>query len=398
MADRSVELVIPDDRSRWTRSRRPGLRDVGALVLVFTVGCTSGNAPGTAVTPGLAATPVSSASTPASAQQQLPIDYAEYVKVALDAMEAYHWNSEAVNWQEVRHEASDDLSADPSPAEAYAALSRAVRAFDTLHSAFIPPGAQRGDSDTPQELPMGDRIGDIAYVTVPSIGGGDVVHLRAYLRAAHDALEDADTPDPACGWIVDLRDNTGGNLEPMLHAVRGLLGEGRVLSASSRLADSWVEIGASGAVEFGHEEGSLGVLESPLIERQRFPEEIAQERQDIFEAYLPYLPVHGDRPMAILTSNRTASSGEVMVIAFSGRPHTRTIGGITFGVPTGVVGFRMADGAILSLAVSTFSDRDGVSYTGNLVPDSIIADTGGSGEGAILSAAIDWLESMPDCG
>lgn len=292
----------------------------------------------------------------------------------------------------------DELSVDPTQAAAHAALADAVRAFDTLHSAFIPPGAQRGDSDTPQELPMGDRIGDLGYVTVPSIGGGDIDHLRAYLRAAHDALEEADTPDPACGWIVDLRENTGGNLEPMLHAVSGLLGEGPVLSATSRLADSRVDVGPNGALEFGYEEGSLDALESPLIERQRFPEEIARERQDIFEAYQPYVPIRGDRPIAVLTSNRTASAGEVMVIAFSGRPDTRTIGGITFGVPTGVAGFRMLDGAILSLAVSTFSDRAGVSYTGNLMPDSIIADTGGSGEGAILSAAIDWLESTPDCG
>jgi carboxyl-terminal processing protease len=153
-------------------------------------------------------------------------------------------------------EASGDLSANPTQAEAHAALSRAVRAFDTLHSAFIPPGAERGDSDTPQELPRGDRIDDIGYVTVPPIGGGDVDHLRAYLRAAHDALEEADTPDPACGWIVDLRDNTGGNLEPMLHAVSGLLGEGRVLSARSRLADSWIEVGPNGALEFGSAEGS----------------------------------------------------------------------------------------------------------------------------------------------
>lgn len=387
-----------DDRSRWTKSRRPGLRGLGALVLVFTVGCASGNPLGTMVTSSPAATPESpSASTPASARQ-LPIDYAEYVEVALDAMEAYHWNSQAVNWAEVRDEASGDLSADPTQAEAHAALSNAVRAFDTLHSAFIPPGAQRGDSDTLQELPVGDRIGDIGYVTVPPIGGGEVDHLREYLQAAYDALEEADTPDPACGWIVDLRDNTGGNLEPMLHAVSGLLGEGRVLSSTSRLADSWVEVGPNGALEFGDEEGSLDVLESPLIERSRFPEEIAQERRDIFEAYQPYLPIRDDPPIAVLTSNRTASAGEVMVIAFTGRPHTRTIGGVTFGVPTGVAGFRMVDGAILSLAVSTFSDRDGVSYTGNLVPDSIVADTGGSGEGAILSAAIDWLESTPDCG
>jgi C-terminal processing protease CtpA/Prc len=139
-------------------------------------------------------------------------------------------------------------------------------------------------------------------------------------------------------------------------------------------------------------------LESPLIERQRFPEEIAQERQDIFEAYQSYVPTRDDRPIAVLTSNRTASAGEVMVIAYSGRPHTRTIGGITFGVPTGVVGFRLVDGAILTLAVSTFKDRAGESYTGNLVQDSIVADTRPSGDGAILSAAIDWLESTPDCG
>ena len=58
-----------------------------------------------------------------------------------------------------------------------------------------------------------------------------------YVDAAHDVLGAA-----ACGWIVDLRSNGGGNLYPMLAALAPLLGPGPLLGYRDRhgRTDSWV--------------------------------------------------------------------------------------------------------------------------------------------------------------
>lgn len=53
-------------------------------------------------------------------------------------------------------------------------------------------------------------------------------------------------------------------------------------------------------------------------------------------------------PVAILQSRLTASAGELIVISFTGRSHTRTFGENTFGVTTINKGFLLSDGAILN--------------------------------------------------
>jgi hypothetical protein len=46
-----------------------------------------------------------------------------------------------------------------------------------------------------------------------------------YVEPAHHAIREAATARP-CGWVVDLRRNTGGSLPPMLAAVGPILGDG----------------------------------------------------------------------------------------------------------------------------------------------------------------------------
>ncbi|MGZ8512862.1 MAG: S41 family peptidase, partial [Candidatus Limnocylindria bacterium] len=86
------------------------------------------------------------------------------------------------------------------------------------------------------------------------------------------------------------------------------------------------------------------------------------------------------------------SAGEQLVVAFQGRPLTRTIGGVTAGSPHGVVALRMADGALLRMPTATPLDRAGTRFSGNVIPDDIVAD----GDAAV-DAAVEWLEDQPWC-
>jgi len=66
------------------------------------------------------------------------------------------------------------------------------------------------------------RLADaLGYIEVPGVvGGGD-----SFDRDAVAAIREVDGV-ATCGWIVDLRRNVGGNMWPMLHALRPILGEG----------------------------------------------------------------------------------------------------------------------------------------------------------------------------
>jgi hypothetical protein len=79
-------------------------------------------------------------------------------------------------------------------------------------------------------------------------------------------------------------------------------------------------------------------------------------------------------------------------VSCRGRPLTRTVGSVTAGSPHSLLALRMADGALLRMPTATPLDRAGTRYSGNIIPDDIIADGA-----AAAGAAVEWLESQPGC-
>jgi carboxyl-terminal processing protease len=54
-----------------------------------------------------------------------------------------------------------------------------------------------------------------------------------YVRSAYDAIRGVSTAT-TCGWVVDLRRNTGGSLPPMLQAIGPILGDGKAIGYRDR--------------------------------------------------------------------------------------------------------------------------------------------------------------------
>jgi hypothetical protein len=327
--------------------------------------------------------------------QAARIDYREYVEVALDALETYHWNAANVDWAGARSAALDGLPDEPTAGQAHQRIIAAIQTFDTFNTVFVrpgdipPPDAAAG----PGDLPVGDRIGEIAIVTLPASIGSDAQAVQQYLVAARDQMAAADAPDPACGWIVDVRAAAGGASGPLFAAVGGLLGEGRAITFDSAVSDWWVDVDASGTVSFGAEQVTSEILDSPIFSEATAD---AEREQAAWEAAIarerPYRPAAGDLPVVVLTSSATLSAGEQLVVAFQGRSDTRTIGGVTGGGPQSLLALHMVDGAVLRMPTATPIDRDGTRYSENIFPD----DSAPAGDAA-LDAAVEWLETHYGC-
>jgi C-terminal processing protease CtpA/Prc len=175
-----------------------------------------------------------------------------------------------------------------------------------------------------------------------------------------------------CGWIVDLRRNSGGNLWPMLAGLGALLGEGEL--AASIYPDGR-------RVPIWHRGGQAGFGEYVQL-RVRSP-----------------YGLRAAAPLAVLLGPGTASSGEVLAVAFEGRPATRSFGAPTRGLSAGNRTFSLSDGASLVLTVAATSDRDGRLRLGSLSPDVAVAASGAgsSGEDAVIGAATEWLIGGDSC-
>jgi len=328
------------------------------------------------------------------------IDYREYVETALDALEAYHWNAENVDWAAARAAALDGLPSQPTAAQAHQRIRNAIQTFDFFTTVFVrPEDVPTGNGAPVDQLdPSGARHGDVGYLDLPALDAGDPDDVRDYLRDGRTVMESIESTAPACGWIVDVRETAFGAYPPLFGVVAGLLGDGRVITYDSALGDWWVEVNGDGTMVVDGEERTIDILDSPAVAAATAEDERqAREFDAILANEAAHLPGDPDAPVVVLTSNVTAAAGEQLVVGFRGRPATRVMGGVTAGSPHGQMSLEMVDGARLRIPVSTLVDRDGVVYDSNLVPDENVPVLGPEGADPAIDAALEWLESQPGC-
>jgi carboxyl-terminal processing protease len=204
--------------------------------------------------------------------------------------------------------------------------------------------------------------GDLGYVLLPSTSG-----RGSFVQGVRDGITAADAPT-VCGWIVDLRRDTGGTMWPMFQAIRAIVGEppfgSFIDSSGARTAWTYPTAGD------GSESGTVTALSHP----------------------------HG--PIAVLTSRLTAGAAEAIVVSFRGRPDTRSFGEPTWGTPTSSYFYSLADGALLQLTAAFDADRMGVEYRSRIAPDEAMpVDWArlGMPDDPMIVAAGTWIRAQEGC-
>lgn len=212
---------------------------------------------------------------------------------------------------------------------------------------------------------------DAELIIVPSVSGFGEKAI-AYASRLFGAV--ADASPRTCGYVLDLRGNTGGNVWPMLIGLSGLLGDGP--QGRSEDADGRIEDYAT------LKEGSAVVL--------------AEQGRGLtmmtIDEWRP-IPSLAASPVALLLDDATASSGEGVAIAFAGRALTRSFGARTYGVASSNEGYPLADGTNVVVTTAMMVDRNGRTYPDGIEPDQVID---GEGEDAV-DAARAWLALQPAC-
>ncbi|MET9878257.1 S41 family peptidase [Actinacidiphila glaucinigra] len=290
-----------------------------------------------------------------------------YLDSALDVMEKHSLVRQDVDWPKVRSDALARARGARTPADTYGAIRQALRDLDDRHSTLLDPQEAFEALNTPADdliLPEGRRLpGNIGYLTLPPVPSDSVA--APYVRSARSTVGSLDDRN-TCGWVVDLRSNSGGDMWGPLAAVGAILGDdtvGAFVSADGEKTPWIIEQGTPRA--YADDWGTAEPLTRPAP------------------------------PVAILTSRRTASAAEAVTIAFRGRPDTRTFGDPTAGVPTANEAYRLSDGAQVVLTVAREADRNGRLYNGPITPDVEVPEA--QGRGQALKAATEWLGEQEAC-
>jgi len=253
-------------------------------------------------------------------------------------------------------------------AERMRAEGKRLDRVNAAPAAAVAADASATAADTPRLDPRIGRVDIGGFSIVPGPAARQQTQERAARWQAEIRQQDNGI---RCGWIVDLRGNTGGSMWPMLLGVAPLL-------RTTTSADETV--------------GSFATADGPSL-WQSTRSAVRLGRRVIDDLGRPgYALKRTGAPVAVLTGPRTASSGEATVVAFRGRPDTRSFGEPTRGVSTANVVRRLVDGSSLVLTTSLMQDRNGRGDGRKIEPDQHTRS-----DVATLAAAQAWLLAQPAC-
>lgn len=322
---------------------------------------------------------------PISARQQ------EFLETFLAVVEEQALNSPSVNWLDVKSRARAMASNASKTSDTYPAIAYVLAQLRDNHSYLqTPDGADfpipgRSWKSSPRRVLrsgnsrlLRSNKGQIGYVVVGSVSGerGDVV-LDRYCAQLRSSVSTFNQARPV-GWIVDLRQNGGGNMWPMLVGIGPILGEGTLGYFKER----------KGYTPWFYRKGRAGLIAQHL-------------EQEMFSVNANDVPsdISTNSSVAVLIDGGTGSSGEAVAISFLGKHNVRFFGEKTAGLSTGNETINLTDGATLFLTTSIMADRNRKLYLDGIKPDLTISTVGSDGRilvgtstDPVLGAAIKWIE------
>jgi len=280
-----------------------------------------------------------------------------YAQVALDLMErGYHAQGPA--WdaaQETVRVAADEAT---GYSDLHTVLAEALAVAGGPHSSLLPPDEVSASQTLAEQgaEPTVSTVDGVTTLTLPELVSGASDTQQRYADTLARGIETAS--GATCGWVIDLRGNTGGTMYPMLSGVSALLPDGPALTFRDRngRTTAQVTVQADGA--------GLSGRTTTRVDRGH----------------------KVDGPVALLQDERTASSAEVVLAAFRGLDHVATFGAPSAGYTSANTPYRLYDGAQLVVTESIYVDRDGTALDEQPLP----ADHPGPPADA-PAAALTWL-------
>ena len=270
-----------------------------------------------------------------------------YVRNAIQQMDRKGLYAEGEEWEAMKKEA---LSLNPETLEeAQAIINKAAKVAGGKHSYLLPADeAQAREKRSNEEVSPTVTIREdgICIIHLPAFAGDDE-HCLRYARTVLDSISDT-----VKGVCIDLRGNHGGNMYPMIAAVHRFLPDDILLKFKMR---------------------------------RRFRSVMPINKEFVANLVGVEIESRINCPVAILTDEETASSGEAVLLCFRGLDNARVFGSPTAGYASANESIIFYNGSILALTVSCDIARTGEIFCDDpIVPD---VETESPEEDALL-----WLK------
>jgi len=286
----------------------------------------------------------------------------DYLWEVIDIMRNHAITRYEVDWGALESEVSVLAANAKTIEDTYPAIERALELLGTNHS-FLKVGntyiypTEISCSELLTVIPPVEE--DIGYIAVGGFSSSNKAYQKVFASDIQKEIEQQDSAGLR-GWIVDLRDNSGGNMWPMIAGLGPLLGDG----VHGHFIDPDENISEWGYRDGGSFNGTYSIV----------------TLDSHYEVLNPTAKI------AVLSSRRVASSGEATLIAFKKLPNVKIFGNDSCGLSTANRPFSLSDGSTLNLTTAFMADREQQKYGGRVPVDESVAQS------AVMNKAIAWLK------
>ena len=276
--------------------------------------------------------------------QRTPAGYVRHCVRLLDRDALY---ADSPEWALKKKEVLASAKNITTMEEAHSCVEEAGHVAGGKHTFLFAP--VKDTASYPEQAPKVAMLEDgILHIVLPAHSGVKVSD-SLYIHTVFDFLQEH---LDAKGVIVDLRDNTGGNMYPMITAVSPLLPDGDILKFKSRKRTTPIPLDYV-TQSCGLTEGSIGKLPTST-------------------------------PIALLTNSMTGSSGEATLLCFRGLDNVKTFGGPSAGYASSNMTHRLADGYQFAITTSCDVARTGEVFCDDPIDPDVPTETP-------LEDAIRWI-------
>jgi carboxyl-terminal processing protease len=298
---------------------------------------------------------------------------------ALNLMKKNYYDKDLVGWDSLAGRAYQKLAGARVCSDVYSILNSCFLEMKADHCFIMPPAntaLYTNDSTRLQRKPaLWEWMGEIksgfsdygiAYLSVPWVHTTDPAICSMIADSLQHIIEALDKTGVS-KWIVDLRENKGGNCWPMLAGIGPLIQTdtcGYFVLPSSRSA---IRYCGGNAMNGKH---ILCSLQGKAYQTRNTKKYIA-----------------------VLIGPQTSSSGEIIALAFRKQPNTLLFGHPTAGLTTANATYDLLDKSMLVLSVYGEADRSGTICEGKILPDEWVTEKPSfPTDDPVKSSAIRWLQ------
>lgn len=300
----------------------------------------------------------------------------DYLDEVFKIVEEHSIRRDSLDFNKIKKEAYARLKDGGSIENCYPIVKIVLLDLGDRHSFFMPKEQVEKWKSTSKAVDHNEIITfkskllnkNIGYIHMNGFSRPDSVSIMQYADSLQNEIKSIDN-EKLKGWILDLRENTGGNCWPMLTGLGPLLGNGicGYFIDNNKKKSSWF-----------YRDGESGIDSLTITKVSK----------------RPYKLLNDLNPIAILTGRRTLSSGEVVVIAFHNKGNVRSFGESTGGLSTANTNFMLSDGSMILLTTAIDADRDGNIFGKRIEPDEKITvsyQSIGQPNDSVIKKAINWI-------